>query len=133
MRSRAWGSRWAFHRLLTHRSFETYPAVRYALAALGTLVVEGSVIKWVADHRKHHAFADEHGDPPSPHDAGPGVLGALRGLWHAHVGWLFNSVGQADRRRYAADLLRIAACVGSTPPRSPCSRPAWRSRSSWAS
>jgi stearoyl-CoA desaturase (delta-9 desaturase) len=95
-----------FHRLLTHRSFETYPAVRYALAALGTLAVEGSVIKWVADHRKHHAFADEHGDPHSPHDAGPGVLGALRGLWHAHVGWLFNSVGQADRRRYAADLLK---------------------------
>jgi stearoyl-CoA desaturase (Delta-9 desaturase) len=95
-----------FHRLLTHRSFETYPAVRYALAVLGTLAVEGSVIKWVADHRKHHAFADEPGDPHSPHDAGPGVLGALRGLWHAHVGWLFNSVGQADRRRYAADLLQ---------------------------
>jgi stearoyl-CoA desaturase (delta-9 desaturase) len=95
-----------FHRLLTHRSFETYPAVRYALAVFGTLAVEGSVIKWVADHRKHHAFADEPGDPHSPHDAGPGVLGALRGLWHAHVGWLFNSVGQADRRRYAADLLR---------------------------
>jgi stearoyl-CoA desaturase (Delta-9 desaturase) len=95
-----------FHRLLTHRSFETYPAVRYALAVLGTLAVEGSVIKWVADHRKHHAFADEPGDPHSPHDAGPGVLGALRGLWHAHVGWLFNSVGQADRRRYAADMLQ---------------------------
>ena len=57
-----------FHRLLTHRSFETYPAVRYSLAVLGTLAVEGSVIKWVADHRKHHDFADEDGDPHSPHD-----------------------------------------------------------------
>jgi stearoyl-CoA desaturase (delta-9 desaturase) len=92
--------------MLTHRSFQTYRPVRYALAVLGTLAVEGSVIKWVADHRKHHAFTDQEGDPHSPHDAGPGVLGALSGLWHAHVGWLFNSVGQADRRRYAADLLK---------------------------
>jgi stearoyl-CoA desaturase (Delta-9 desaturase) len=95
-----------FHRLLTHRSFQTYPAVRYALAVLGTLAVEGSVIKWVADHRKHHDFADEDGDPHSPHGAGSGVRAALRGLWHAHIGWLFSSVGQADRRRYAADLLK---------------------------
>ncbi len=95
-----------FHRLLTHRSFQTYPAVRYTMAVLGTLAVEGSVIKWVADHRKHHDFADEDGDPHSPHGAGPGIVGALAGLWHAHVGWLFNSVGQADRRRYAGDLLK---------------------------
>jgi stearoyl-CoA desaturase (Delta-9 desaturase) len=64
------------------------------------------VIKWVADHRKHHNFTDEDGDPHSPHGWGPGVLGALRGLWHAHVGWLFNTVGQAERRRYAPDLLK---------------------------
>lgn len=95
-----------FHRLLTHRAFSTYPAVRVTLGVLGTLAVEGSVIKWVADHRKHHDFADEEGDPHSPHLGGDGVLGALRGLWHAHVGWLFDSVGLADRRRYAADLLR---------------------------
>ena len=93
-----------FHRLLTHRAFETYAAVRYTLAVLGTLAVEGSVIKWVADHRKHHDFTDEPGDPHSPHDAGPGIRGALKGLAHAHLGWLFNTVGQADQRRYAADL-----------------------------
>ena len=86
-----------FHRLLIHRSFQTYPAVRYALAVLGTLAVEGSVIKRVADHRKHHVFTDQEGDPHSPHEAGPGVAGALSGLWHAHIGWLFNSVGQAAR------------------------------------
>jgi len=66
-----------FHRLLTHRSFKTYPAVRYILAVLGTFAIEGSVCKWVADHRKHHDFTDEEGDPHSPHEAGPGVLGAL--------------------------------------------------------
>jgi stearoyl-CoA desaturase (delta-9 desaturase) len=92
-----------FHRLLTHRAFKTYPAVRYVLAVLGTLAVEGSVIKWVTDHRKHHDFADADGDPHSPHEAG---LGALKGLWHAHAGWLFTTVGQADRRRYGADLLK---------------------------
>jgi stearoyl-CoA desaturase (Delta-9 desaturase) len=95
-----------FHRLLTHRSFQTYAAVRYALAVLGTLAIEGSVLKWVADHRKHHKFTDEAGDPHSPHESGPGVLGALKGLWHAHVGWLFNNVGQAELRRYAPDLLK---------------------------
>jgi stearoyl-CoA desaturase (delta-9 desaturase) len=95
-----------FHRLLTHRAFQTYPAVRYTLAVLGTLAVEGSVIKWVTDHRKHHDFADEDGDPHSPHEGGPGALGALKGLWHAHVGWLFTTVGQADRGRYGADLLK---------------------------
>src|SRR6185503_2962159 len=92
-----------FHRLLTHRSFKTPPAVRYGLAVLGTLAVEGSVIKWVTDHRKHHDFTDEPGDPHSPHEAG---LGALKGLWHAHMGWLFTTVGQADRSRYGADLLK---------------------------
>ena len=95
-----------FHRLLTHRSFQTYPAVRYTLAVLGTCAIEGSVLKWVADHRKHHDFTDEEGDPHSPHGSGPGVLGALKGLWHAHMGWLFNTVGQADQRRYAPDLLQ---------------------------
>ena len=62
------------------------------------------MIKWVTDHRKHHDFADEDGDPHSPHEAGG--LGALKGLWHAHAGWLFTTVGQADRRRYGADLLK---------------------------
>ena len=70
-----------FHRLLTHRSFKTTPAVRGTLAALGSAAIEGPVISWVADHRKHHAFADKPGDPHSPHvDHGGGWRGALRGL-----------------------------------------------------
>ena len=72
---------------------------------LGTLAVEGSVIKWVADHRKHHDFADEEATRTARTSAATGARRAARPL-HAHVGWLFNSVGLADRRRYAADLLR---------------------------
>jgi stearoyl-CoA desaturase (delta-9 desaturase) len=95
-----------FHRLLTHRSFETYRPVKYAFAALGSMAVQGPVIGWVADHRKHHAHADEEGDPHSPHVGhGGGLVGTLRGLWHAHVGWLFNEHGTAAYRRYARDLL----------------------------
>jgi stearoyl-CoA desaturase (delta-9 desaturase) len=73
--------------------------------------LQGSVIKWVADHRKHHAFADEEGDPHSPHLQGPGVLGALKGLFFAHVGWLFRTSGDADPRRYARELLEDRGMV----------------------
>ena len=96
-----------FHRLFTHRSFKARPAVRAILAVLGSAAVEGPVISWVADHRKHHAFSDRPGDPHSPHvDHGVGWLGALRGLVHAHVGWLFRHDQRAARNRYAPDLLK---------------------------
>ena len=95
-----------FHRLLTHRAFKTFPPVRYVLAVLGSLAIEGPVISWVADHRKHHQFSDKDGDPHSPHVGhGSGVRGVLRGLAHAHVGWMFSSEGRANQRRYAPDLL----------------------------
>jgi stearoyl-CoA desaturase (delta-9 desaturase) len=94
-----------FHRLLTHRSFATHKPVQYALAALGSMAVQGPVIGWVADHRKHHAHTDEEGDPHSPHvGRGAGILGAFRGLLHAHVGWLVSDHGKAERSRYARDL-----------------------------
>src|SRR4051812_42393475 len=96
-----------FHRLFTHRSFKTRPAVRAVLAVLGSAAIEGPVISWVADHRKHHAFSDQEGDPHSPHvDHGVGWSGALRGLLHAHVGWLFRHDQRGARARYAPDLLR---------------------------
>jgi stearoyl-CoA desaturase (Delta-9 desaturase) len=96
-----------FHRLFTHRSFKTSPAMRGVLAACGSIAIEGPVISWVADHRKHHAFSDQPGDPHSPHvDHGVGWRGALRGLAHAHVGWLFIHTQRGNRRRYAPDLLR---------------------------
>ena len=91
-----------YHRLLTHRAFQTYKPVEYAFAAAGSMAVQGPVIDWVADHRKHHAHTDEEGDPHSPH---VGHGSGLAGLWHAHVGWLFDTNGQADRRKYAPDLM----------------------------
>jgi stearoyl-CoA desaturase (Delta-9 desaturase) len=95
-----------FHRLLTHRAFKTTPWVRGVLAALGSAAVEGPVISWVADHRKHHAFTDRPGDPHSPHvDHGTGLRGILAGLAHAHVGWLFVHTQRARRERYAPDLI----------------------------
>src|SRR5215218_7591195 len=94
-----------YHRLLTHRSFRTHKATEYAFATLGSMAVQGSVIAWVADHRKHHAHTDVEGDPHSPHVGhGEGVSGVLAGLWHAHTGWLLSTQGRADWKRYAADL-----------------------------
>lgn len=94
-----------FHRLLTHRSFQTSRPVEYLFAVLGSMAVQGPVISWVADHRKHHAHTDEDGDPHSPHVGhGSGVGGVLAGLWHAHTGWLMSTQGRADWKRYARDL-----------------------------
>jgi stearoyl-CoA desaturase (delta-9 desaturase) len=94
-----------YHRLLTHRSFQTSRPVQYTFAILGSMSVQGPVLHWVADHRKHHAHTDEEGDPHSPHLAGRGVIGAVKGLWHAHVGWLFSLKDRAEPERYARDWL----------------------------
>ena len=90
-----------FHRLLTHRAFQTYPWVERLFALLGSLSVQGSVMDWVADHRKHHAHTDREGDPHSPH---VGHGSGFRGLVHAHVGWLLETQGRADWKRYATEL-----------------------------
>jgi stearoyl-CoA desaturase (Delta-9 desaturase) len=95
-----------FHRLFTHRSFKTSKGMRALFAVLGSAAVEGPVIEWVANHRKHHQFSDLPGDPHSPHvDHGVGWRGALKGLYHAHVGWLLGDEPMADEQRYAKDLL----------------------------
>jgi stearoyl-CoA desaturase (delta-9 desaturase) len=94
-----------YHRMFTHRAFDAPRPVKYTLAVLGSMAVQGSLIDWVADHRKHHAFTDEDGDPHSPHGHGGGIKGALHGLWHAHMGWLLDTQGAAEKRRYAKDLL----------------------------
>ena len=94
-----------FHRMLTHRSFVVPKPLEYGFAVLGSMAVQGPVMAWVADHRKHHAHADEEGDPHSPHVGhGDGAAGVLRGLWHAHTGWLFSNQGRAHPRQYAKDL-----------------------------
>jgi stearoyl-CoA desaturase (delta-9 desaturase) len=95
-----------YHRMFTHRAFESSRAFRAVIAVLGSMAVEGSVITWVADHRKHHAFTDQDGDPHSPHLSGEGFWGGVKGLWHAHIGWLFETVGTADKQRFAGDLVK---------------------------
>lgn len=92
-----------FHRLFTHRSFETYGAVQFVLGVLGSVAVQGPLLQWVALHRRHHQYSDRPDDPHSPHHQGRGVLGLLRGLWHAHLGWMFRP-DPPDLDRYVKDL-----------------------------
>src|SRR5205823_10853378 len=79
-----------FHRLFTHRSFETYSWVKLVLTALGSMAVQGPMVKWAAMHRGHHQHSDTPEDPHSPHHHGGAVLGLIRGAWHAHIGWCFQ-------------------------------------------
>ena len=96
-----------FHRLFTHRSFKTSPAVRAVIGALGSAAIEGPMISWVADHRKHHAFSDQEGDPHSPHVGhGEGVWAQFKGFFHAHLGWLFIHTQRGSKTRFAPDLLK---------------------------
>lgn len=95
-----------FHRLATHRSFETYSWVRAFWLAMGSLSVEGSPLIWCAVHRRHHELSDKPGDPHSPHVHGEGLWNQLQGFWYAHAGWLFTGYwGQPDMKRYIPDLL----------------------------
>src|SRR5439155_26955279 len=93
-----------FHRLFSHHSFKANRALKVVLAAAGSMAVEGSVVSWVANHRRHHVFSDNDGDPHSPHRYGTGPLALVRGLVHAHVGWLFASEATSTTR-FAPELL----------------------------
>jgi stearoyl-CoA desaturase (delta-9 desaturase) len=100
-----------FHRLLTHRSFETPKPVRAFFAIAGSMALQGSVISWVADHRRHHAHSDKPGDPHSPHLAEEdGIVGILKGLWHAHTGWFFDEE-RTERERWAPDMFKDEVMV----------------------
>jgi stearoyl-CoA desaturase (delta-9 desaturase) len=96
-----------FHRLFTHRAFETNRVVQFILGVLGSMSVQGPLLKWVALHRRHHEHSDRPGDPHSPHFHGRGVPGLLRGLWHAHLGWMFQP-DPPDLPRYVKDLRHSA-------------------------
>jgi stearoyl-CoA desaturase (delta-9 desaturase) len=94
-----------FHRLFTHRGFTPKRPLKIALAVAGSMAIEGSVVSWVANHRRHHVHSDRSNDPHSPHTSRHGVLGPVRGFLHAHVGWMFDNETTAPER-YAADVLR---------------------------
>lgn len=93
-----------FHRLFSHKSFAAKPAVRATFAILGCMAIQGPLTQWVTDHRRHHAFSDKDGDPHSPHGVREGLFGGLRGILHAHMGWLFTTKGMERGRMYGRDL-----------------------------
>jgi stearoyl-CoA desaturase (delta-9 desaturase) len=93
-----------YHRLFTHRSFSAPAAVRFVLGVLGSMAVEGPVIQWVAEHRKHHQHSDGAEDPHSPHAHGEGTVALLKGFFHAHLGWMLIRPAITGLARYVPDL-----------------------------
>jgi stearoyl-CoA desaturase (Delta-9 desaturase) len=93
-----------FHRYFTHGSFKAQRWLRIVLAVAGSLALEGGVVQWVADHRRHHAYADRDGDPHSPWRYGATMVGLAKGLFFAHCGWLLRRQ-PSNRARFAPDLL----------------------------
>jgi stearoyl-CoA desaturase (delta-9 desaturase) len=96
-----------FHRYFTHGSFKAKRPLRIALALAGSLAMQGPVITWVADHRRHHAFSDKEGDPHSPWLFGTSPAALAKGFWHSHTGWLFDR-DLTNRERFTPDLLADA-------------------------
>ena len=94
-----------FHRLFTHKSFKPNRPLKIALAIAGSLAIQGPVVRWVADHRKHHKFSDRDGDPHSPWRYGNDLKALTKGLFYAHMMWLFNPE-QTPQRKYAPDLMK---------------------------
>jgi stearoyl-CoA desaturase (delta-9 desaturase) len=97
-----------YHRHFTHGSFKARRGLRLALVVVGSMAVQGPVVQWVADHRRHHAFSDRDGDPHSPWRYGTDTRALLKGMFHAHLGWLFDR-RQTNPERYAPDLLKDVA------------------------
>jgi stearoyl-CoA desaturase (Delta-9 desaturase) len=94
-----------FHRLFTHRSFKPNRTVKVALAIAGSMAIQGPLVRWVADHRKHHKFSDRDGDPHSPWRYGTSLRALTKGFLHAHMMWLFDPE-QTPQRKYAPDLMK---------------------------
>jgi stearoyl-CoA desaturase (delta-9 desaturase) len=99
-----------YHRHFTHGSFKAKRPLKLALAAAGSMAIQGPVVQWVADHRRHHAFSDRAGDPHSPWRYGTDLRSLLKGMFHAHLGWLFDR-RKTNQERYAPDLLKDGALV----------------------
>jgi stearoyl-CoA desaturase (delta-9 desaturase) len=93
-----------FHRYFTHGSFKANRPLRIALAVAGSIALQGGVLDWVGDHRRHHAFSDKEGDPHSPWLFGTGPVALARGFWHSHMGWLFDR-DLTNQKRFIPDLV----------------------------
>jgi len=93
-----------FHRYFTHSSFKAKQGLHLALAVAGSLALEGPVLNWVADHRRHHKYSDREGDPHSPWRFGDDWKALTKGLVFAHVGWLFDS-NRTSQEKFCPDLL----------------------------
>ncbi len=94
-----------FHRLFTHKSYKPNRAVKVFWAIAGSMAIQGPVVRWVADHRKHHKFSDRDGDPHSPWRYGKDLKALTKGFLYAHMMWLFNPE-QTPQRKYAPDLMK---------------------------
>ena len=99
----AFGITLGFHRYFTHGSFKTNRTMKIVLALAGSMALEGSISQWVADHRKHHKFSDEVGDPHSPWRFGTSKRAVAKGLYWSHMGWLFSEE-QSPIETYAPDI-----------------------------
>jgi stearoyl-CoA desaturase (delta-9 desaturase) len=98
------GATVGYHRYFTHGSFKAKRGMRVALAVAGSMSVQGPILHWVADHRRHHAFSDKEGDPHSPWLFGTSPAALARGFWHAHMGWVLERE-LTNQERFAPDLL----------------------------
>ena len=96
-----------FHRLMSHKSFETYRWIRATWMCIGAMSVEGAPLIWCAVHRRHHSCSDQEGDPHSPHLHDGSFWGSLKGFWYSQVGWLFAGYwSKPDLKKYVPDLLK---------------------------
>ena len=100
----SFGVEGGLHRLFSHRAYRPRPALTALIGILGCMAAQGPILFWAATHRMHHAFTDQEGDPHSPRSLSAGIGGRFKGLWHAHVGWLFT-VKRGQWSRYVPDLL----------------------------
>ena len=99
-----WGVTVGYHRYFTHSSFKAKTGLRVALAVAGSLAMEGPVVTWVSDHRRHHKYSDREGDPHSPWRYGDDAKALAKGLLWAHLLWLFDP-NQTSQEKFSPDLL----------------------------
>ena len=106
-----------FHRHFTHHAFRAKRWLQVSLAIAGSMAIQGSVLRWVADHRKHHRFSDREGDPHSPWRYGHSLKALTGGFFYAHLGWLFD-IQQTSTKKFAPDLCedRVISGISRTFP-----------------